>query len=144
MASRLNAYLSFSDNAREAMEFYQSVLGGELTISTFGEYGGAPEGLAEHNVMHAMLEGPDGFALMASDALGGMTQDSGPRGRIALSLSGDEATRLRGYFEKLAEGGTVTAPLEKQVWGDEFGMLVDRYGIAWMVDIYPGEDAPGR
>jgi PhnB protein len=139
MTSRLNPYLNFSDNAREAMEFYQSVLGGELTISTFGEYGGAPQGLSEDDVMHAMLVGPDDFALMASDTPGGMSQDSGHSGRVSLSLSGDEATRLRGYFEKLSEGGTVSVPLEKQMWGDEFGMLVDRFGIAWMVDIYPGE-----
>lgn len=142
MTSRLNPYLNFGDNAREAMEFYRSVLGGELTISTFGEYGGAPEGLSEDNVMHAMLVGPDDFALMASDTPGGISHDSGQGGRISLSLSGDEATRRRGYFEKLAEGGTITMPLEMQMWGDEFGMLVDRFGIAWMVDIYPGDNAP--
>ena len=137
MASRLNPYLNFGSDAREAMEFYRSVLGGELKVSTFGEYGGAPEGLGEDNVMHAMLEGPDGFVLMASDTPAGM--GSTAPGNVSLSLSGDEAPRLRGYFEALAEGGTVTVPLELQMWGDVFGMLVDRFGIAWMVDIYGGE-----
>ena len=143
MASRLNPYLNFSNNAREAMGFYQSVLGGELRISTFGEYGGAPEGLADDNVMHAMLEGPNGFALMASDTPPGMSSGTGGGSNIAISLSGDDAEDLRGYFQRLSEGGNVTVPLEKQMWGDEFGMLVDKYGIAWMVDIYDPAAATG-
>ena len=138
MASRLNAYLNFDGNAREAMEFYRSVFGGELKVSTFGEYGGAPEGLSEDGVMHAMLEGPDDFALMASDTPGGLGEATG-RGQVSLSISGDEADRLCGYLEALAAGGTVSSALEKQMWGDEFGQLVDRFGIAWMVDIYPAD-----
>ena len=138
MAARLNAYLNFDGNAREAMEFYRSVFGGELKISTFGEYGGAPEGLGDDGVMHAMLEGPDDFTLMASDTPGGLGGDTG-RGQISLSISGDEPDRLRGYFEQLAAGGSITVPLEKQMWGDEFGQLVDRFGIAWMVDVFGGD-----
>src|SRR5215211_7816717 len=54
---------------------------------------------------------------------------------IAVSLSGDDADELRGYWEKLSSGGSVSVPLEKQMWGDEFGMCVDRFGVAWMVNI---------
>ena len=132
MSSRLNPYLSFDGTARDAMEFYRSVFGGDLTISTFGE-SGMPEGPGSDKVMHAQLESPKGFALMASDTPPGMDY-AGPNGAISVSLSGDDED-LRGYWEKLSDGGTVTMALEKQAWGDEFGMCVDRYGTPWMVNI---------
>jgi PhnB protein len=132
MATRLNPYISFGDDAREAMTFYQQVLGGELTVNTFGEYGD-PEGPAANQVMHAMLETPDGLALMASDTPPGMERRAG--NNIAISLSGDDGETLRSRFRGLAEGGTIDVPLEKQVWGDEFGQLTDRFGISWLVNI---------
>jgi PhnB protein len=132
MASTLNPYLSFRDDARAAMEFYKDALGGELTISTFGEYGdsSAPEA---NLVMHAQLTTPDGFTLMGSDTPPGMDYSGG--GGFSISLSGDDEGDLRGYYDKLAEGGTVMMPLEKQMWGDVFGMLTDKFGVNWMVNI---------
>ncbi len=132
MASRLNPYIGFKDNTREAMEFYKDVFGGELTMNTFGEYGapGTPEA---DKIMHAQLETGAGFTLMASDTPPGMERNPGDN--ISVSLSGDDADELRGYWSKLSDGGTVTMALEKQMWGDEFGMCVDRFGIPWMVNI---------
>ncbi len=132
MPSRLNPYISFDGNAREAMEFYKSVFGGELSVSTFGEFG-APDPAVADQVMHAMLETDSGFTLMASDTPPGM--DHHPGNNVSVSLSGDDAGELRGYWEKLAAGANVTVPLEKQMWGDEFGACVDRFGISWMVNI---------
>jgi PhnB protein len=132
MASRLNPYLGFDGNARDAMEFYRTVFGGELNVSTFGE-SGMPDGPGADKVMHAQLETPAGFTLMASDTPPGMDYTA-PNGTISVSLSGDDQD-LRGYWQKLSDGGTVTMPLEKQMWGDEFGMCTDRYGIPWMVNI---------
>ncbi len=131
MTARLNPYLSFRDNAREAMTYYQEVFGGDLVISTFGEYGDkdAPEA---NLVMHSQLESPDDITLMGSDTPPGM--DFTPAAGITVSLSGDDE-KLRGWFEKLADGGNVTMPLEKQMWGDEFGMCVDRFGTPWMVNV---------
>jgi PhnB protein len=131
VTSRLNPYIGFADNARQAMEFYREVFGGDLVLSTFGEAGAAAPG-DEDKIMHAMLETPSGFALMASDTPAGMTRPDASN--ISISLSGDDA-ELRTYFEKLSAGGSVTMPLEKQLWGDEFGMCVDPYGVAWMVNI---------
>jgi PhnB protein len=131
VTSRLNPYIGFANNAREAMEFYRDVFGGELTLSTFGEMGAGAPG-EENKVMHAQLETPSGFTLMGSDTPAGMTRSEGSN--ISISLSGDDAG-LRTYFEKLSAGGSVTMPLEKQVWGDEFGMCVDPYGVSWMVNI---------
>ena len=135
MAARLNPYLNFNGNAREAMTFYQRVLGGELAISTFAEFGGGEGG---DGVMHAQLETPDGFTLMASDTGPGMGEVTAGS-NFAVSLSGDDES-LRGYWQGLSEGATVTMPLEKQMWGDEFGMLTDRFGIAWLVNIGTGVD----
>ena len=132
MSSRLNPYVSFSDNARQALEFYRGVFGGELALSTFGE-GGGMEGPDADKIMHGQLETPSGFTLMASDTPAGMERTEGTN--ISISLSGDDADDLRGWFAKLAEGGTVTMQLEKQMWGDEFGMVTDSFGVNWMVNI---------
>ena len=132
MTSRLNPYIAFSDDARQALEFYRGVFGGELSLSTFGEAGGA-DGPDADKVMHGQLETPAGYTLMVADTPAGMDLTVGTN--ISISLSGDDSDELRGYFAALAEGGTVTMPLEKQMWGDEFGMCLDRFGIAWMVNI---------
>jgi PhnB protein len=136
MASKLNPYLQFRDNARDAMTFYQGVFGGDLNVRTFGEYGGegGTHGAAADGVMHAQLEAPNGFTLMASDIPPGM-DTGGDVKNGTISISGDDDDDLRGYFDKLSDGGQVTMPLEKQMWGDEFGMLTDRFGIDWMVNI---------
>ena len=131
MSSRLNPYISFKDTARDAMEFYKSVFGGELNVSTFGEYGDTGPGA--DNIMHAQLETPSGYTIMASDTPDRMPYE--PGNNITVSLSGDDSDELRGYFEKLSEGGNVGMPLEKQMWGDEFGQLTDKFGIGWLVNI---------
>ena len=131
MASRLNPYIQYDGNAREAMEFYRDIFGGQLDVNTFGDYGGDPS--FADKVMHAMLETDLGFTLMGSDTPPGMEVRNG--GNITISLSGDDADTLRGYFERLGEGGQVAMPLEKQMWGDEFGSLTDRFGVSWMVNI---------
>jgi PhnB protein len=145
MTTRLNPYLNLAGTSRQAMEFYQSVLGGDLRISTFGEFGGAPEGLEADNIMHAMLETPSGLVLMASDTSAPSGQAGGQAtsdaGGVSLSLSGEDADELRGYWERLSARGSVTMPLEKQMWGDEFGMLVDEFGMTWMVNITSPENA---
>jgi PhnB protein len=131
MASRLNPYLAFPGNAREAMTFYENVFGGELNISTFGQFG-APEGVDPDGVMHAQLDTDSGFTLMASDLPPGAESTSGDN--ITVSLSGDDQ-QLRSYWDQLSSSGAVKMPLEKQAWGDEFGMCTDQFGIPWMVNI---------
>jgi PhnB protein len=132
VAAILNPYISFAGNAQQAMDFYQSVFGGNLTRNTYGEYG-APSPEYADKIMHSQLETDRGFTLMGGDTPPGMEHN--PGNNIAVSLSGDDADALRGYWEKLSAGGTVTVPLEKQMWGDEFGACVDQFGIGWMVNI---------
>jgi PhnB protein len=132
MPSRLNPYISFPGIARDAMQHYESVFGGTLSLHTFGEYGQAGTPI-ENQVMHAMLETPNGFTLMAGDLPPGM--EHSPGNNIAVSLSGDDDAELRGYWDRLVDGGTVALPLEQAPWGDSFGMCIDRFGVSWMVNI---------
>ena len=132
MATLLNPYVSFPGTARSALEFYQSVFGGDLDIHPFGEYGQADAPEAD-NVMHATLTSAAGFTLMASDNPPGWAHQ--PGNNISISLSGDDEAELRGYWDKLTAEGTVMVPLEKQMWGDVFGMGADQFGIMWLVNI---------
>jgi PhnB protein len=134
MVSRLNPYISFGETAQAALEFYRDVFGGTLTISTFGEFGDKDEPGADL-VMHGVLETPSGFTLMASDTPPGM--EYRPGSSISISLSGDDGAELQGYWDKLVAAGTISVPLEKQMWGDEFGLCTDKFGVAWMVNIAP-------
>ena len=133
MQSRLNPYISFKDNAREAMEFYKSVFGGRLDLSTFKEYQASQDPSEDNKIMHAQLESENGIIFMAADTPSSMEHN--PGANIAMSLSGDNEAELRNYFDKLSSGGMVTMPLEKAPWGDTFGMLTDKFGINWMVNI---------
>ena len=133
MSTVLNPYLNFRGQAREAMTFYQSVFGGQLDVMTFADMGGmgVPES-ESGQVMHSALSVSDSVQLMGSDVPSHMEGDF-PNGQI--SLSGDDDETLRGWFEKLSDGGQVTMPLEKAPWGDSFGQLTDRYGVSWLVNI---------
>jgi PhnB protein len=133
MASRLNPYISFRDNAREALEFYQQVFGGELSVMTFGDMGTPADAPESSKVMHGMLETKGGFTLMAADTPPGMEVTNGDN--ISVSLSGDDDAELRGYWDQLSSSGNVGMALEKQMWGDVFGMCTDRFGIIWLVNI---------
>jgi PhnB protein len=135
MATKLNPYISFKDNAREAMEFYKTVFGGKLDISTFKDLHGSMDPSEDDLVMHAMLEADNGITLMGSDTPERMEYKPGTN--ISVSLSGDNEEELRGYWDKLAAGASIAMPLEKAVWGDTFGMLTDKFGIAWLVNIAP-------
>jgi PhnB protein len=140
MGTQLNPYLSFRNTAREAMDFYQSVFGGELTRSTFAEFHASDDPGEQDKIMHSMLTTGGGQVLMASDTPNSM--DYTPGNNYSISLSGDDDAELRGYWEKLSAGGTVTMPLAKAPWGDTFGMCTDRFGVSWLVNI-AGPGSPG-
>lgn len=133
MTTRLNPYISFRDTARQALEFYHGVFGGDLNMNTFAEFQMSEDPADADKIMHGQLDAPSGMTLMAADTPTSMdVQDAS---NITISLSGDDEPQLRGYWDKLADGGTVTVPLEKAPWGDHFGQLTDRFGVAWMVNI---------
>lgn len=138
MKSQLNPYLNFKDNARQAMEFYQSVFGGELTMNTFAEFQASEDPSEADKIMHSMLEAENGITFMASDTPNQMQYK--PGAAISMSLSGDNESELRTYFEKLSQGGQVIMPLEKAAWGDTFGMCTDKFGINWLVNISTAQE----
>ncbi len=129
MQTKLNAYLNFNGNCQEAMEFYKSVFGGTLVMTNYLDGGMSQTADDEKLIMHAMLEAENGITFMASDG-GSATESS-----VHLSLSGDNKVELTDYFTKLSEGGTIREPLVEAPWGDTFGMLTDKYGTNWMVNI---------
>jgi len=134
MTSRLDPYINFKGNAKEAMEFYKTIFGGKLDMDTYGKFPMPDMDESESDkIMHAMLEAENGITFMASDTPKGW-EEKNP-GSVSMALSGDNEEELKGYFEKLSEEGTITAPLEVAPWGDSFGMVVDKFGITWMVNI---------
>lgn len=132
MSSQLNPYLNFTNNTREAMEFYQSIFGGKLDLTTYKE-GGVPSPSEGDKIMHASLETDEGYHIMAADLPDSM--EFKPGSNVNMSISGDDEALLRGYFEKLSEGGTIMMKFEKAPWGDLFGSCTDKFGIHWMVDV---------
>lgn len=129
----LNPYLGFRDNAKQAMEFYQTVFGGELTMSTFGEFHASEDPSEQDKIMHAQLHSPNDLILMAADTPNMMSFTPGDN--YSVSLSGEDETELRGYYDKLVVGGTVLQPLVAAPWGDIFGMLKDQFGVTWLVNV---------
>ena len=140
MPTKLNPYLNFRDKTREAMEFYKSVFGGKLDVSTFKDFHASQDPGEDDLIMHSVLEAGDGIEFMAADAPSRM--EYRPGNNFSMSLSSDfvDEAELSGYFEKLAAGGTVTMPLAKAAWGDTFGMVTDRFGISWLVNIVGKKD----
>ena len=132
MASRLNPYLNFNGNARQALEFYAGIFGGDLNLNTFAEFGYNDPPVAD-KIMHGQLETNAGYTLMAADTPPEM-EFNGMHG-FGVSLSGDDPGVLRRYWDGLSDGGTVTMPMQKQAWGDEFGMCTDKFGVPWLVNI---------
>jgi len=133
MGIKFNPYINFKDNTRTAMEFYQSVFGGKLSISTFKDFQASQDPADDDKIMHAQLEAANDIFFMAADIPS--HEEYHPGTNFSMSLSGEEHAQLSAYFEKLSAGGTVTQPLTLAPWGDTFGMLTDQFGIAWMVNI---------
>lgn len=132
MTARVTPYLNFGGNARAAMEFYQSIFGGSLDITTFADLGRAQAAGQANLVAHAMLKGATGVLLMGSDTP--TPEEYEPGGSFSVALGGDEAD-LTGYWSRLSEGGTIEVPFARSAWGALHGQCVDRFGTAWLVNV---------
>ncbi len=136
-SARISTFLHFTGQASDAVAHYASVFGSTVSSQTFGEFGMVDDPADADLVMHAQLDGPDGLVLMCSDVPTSMRVDGAGPAQPHVCLFGDDEERLRGWWEGLADGGTVRMPLEKAPWGDHFGQLEDRFGVSWMVNISP-------
>jgi PhnB protein len=133
---RIDAYLFFENNCREAMTYYQQCLGGELNLTTVGESPVAaqlPPGM-ENKILHACLN-HDNVVLMASDNC--MGEPLTPSKNFSLSLNCSSEEEVHALYEILTDGGEAVSPPKAEFWGDVFGMLVDKYGISWMLNYRP-------
>jgi PhnB protein len=131
---QLQAYLFFPGNTEEAMSHYQSILGGDLTITRRGDVDPTASDDEKDLVINAALE-TGTFTLRASDRADATHE---VQTRIELTIIGTDDGALRTIFDGLSDGGSVKAPLEKMFWGDTFGALVDRFGIGWQINITAG------
>lgn len=141
MKSTLSPYISFKDTTRDAMSFYQAVFGGELDLRTFNEYGAAEDPADADKIMHARLRAANGMTIMGADT---PAQVIAPpeASNVSLLIEGDDEAELRGYWDKLCDGGKVAVELAPQMWGDSFGMCLDKFGVAWMINI--AKDSEGE
>jgi PhnB protein len=128
---RIDAYLCFPGCAAEAMEFYQGVFGGTLTVVRRGQVDPGAAETEKDLVINATLDTGE-FQLRASDRDDARKE---PQARLALSVIGTDEARLRKVYDDLSAGGTQDNPLEKVFWGDIFGALTDKFGINWQVNI---------
>ncbi len=128
----LSPYINFAGRAREAMEFYHHVLGGNLDLQTSDEQGAPkPAGLGD-SITHSRLEA-DGALIVGVDGHPDYPAKVGDN--MAIALGGTDKGRLTKIFNGLAEGGTIKMPLSSQPWGADVGWLTDKFGINWMVSI---------
>ncbi len=135
----VNPYINFKGNCEEAFNMYKSVFGGEIPY--IGRYKDMPPSEGDHGmpmdgekIMHISLQISAETALMGSDIGGEWAKDSVVGDNIQISYNADSEEDAQRIFKGLAEGGHIKMPLEKTFWGALFGMLVDRFGIHWMVN----------
>ncbi len=131
MTVRLTPYLNFRDTARDALEFYHSVFGGSMDVSTYSEIPMFDDPAEADKIMHGMVTGEHDVVIMGADVPNSMELGA----NSSVCLSGDDEDILRGWWEALSDGATVGEPLAKAPWGDSFGMLTDKFGVPWMVNI---------
>jgi len=132
-----NPYINFQGKAREAMTYYQNILGGKLDLLAIDDKGQMHPAGPDESLMHARLVS-DGAVIMGTDGSPEYPPTWGDN--MAVSLIGYDRDRMIKAFDGLSEGGSIKMPLSKSSWGDEFGYLVDKFGINWMVDITTQEN----
>lgn len=131
--TQINAYLTFNGNCREAMTFYQTCLGGELSFQTVGEspLSARMPGRMKDCILHATLT-KDALTLMGSDMVTGQGLIKG--NNVTLSLNCSSEAEVKTFYEQLSAGGVATHQLEESFWGALFGDLTDKFGNHWILN----------
>lgn len=125
-------HLNFRGDARAALTFYQSVFGGDLVVSTYGDLG--QPGPEADLVVWGQVAAQNGFRVMAYDVPAERPWSPG-EAPFFVSVRGDDVAEITGYWEKLSDGATVVAPLASSAWAPVYGMLTDRFGVTWVLDV---------
>ncbi|MBL7494882.1 VOC family protein [Frankia sp. CNm7] len=133
MTIGVTPHLNFRGNAREALEFYQSVFGGELVAVSYADMGNADPATAD-NVVWGQVAADNGFRVMAYDVYPHLPWDQG-QDPFFVSVRGTDPAELQGYWDKLVEGADVRQPIGPSQWAPLYGQLTDRFGVTWVLDI---------
>lgn len=139
MSLTTTIHLNFRGDARAALESYRSAFGGDLTVVTYGDAGNAQEESEATQVMWGQVIAPNGFHVMAYDVPSRTAYDRGENS-FFVSLRGQTAEEVTGYWEKLSEGATVVVPIGPSGWAPAYGMLRDRFGVVWVLDVVSGHN----
>ncbi|MFI6787974.1 VOC family protein [Nonomuraea sp. NPDC050383] len=127
-------HLNFRGDARAALEFYQSVFGGHLSVVTYKDAGNPQDAAEADQVMWGQVVSDRGFHVMAYDVPSRLPWDRGENS-FFLSVRGDSAEEITAYWERLSEGASIAQPLGPAQWAPLYGMLTDRFGVVWVVDV---------
>ncbi|UJW30059.1 VOC family protein [Saccharothrix sp. AJ9571] len=134
MSVKTTLHLNFRGEARAALEFYQSVFGGDLAVVTYKDAGNLDEPAEADQVMWGQVAAGNGFHVMAYDVPARLAFDRGENSFFA-SVRGESVDEITGYWEKLTGGATVVQPLGPAGWAPVYGMLKDRFGVVWVLDV---------
>ncbi|MFB2582765.1 VOC family protein [Herbiconiux sp. P15] len=147
MSITTTTHLNFRGDARSALEFYASVFGGEATIATYADFGMPAEAPGADRVVFGQVQTDSGFRVMAYD-IPGQTEGAQPEGSTRrengvtlttspffVSVRGDSLTEVEGYWQSLSAGASIVEPLAASAWSPGFGMLTDRFGVTWILDV---------
>ncbi|MER6164537.1 VOC family protein [Streptomyces violaceorubidus] len=134
MTAKAVTHLNFRGEAREALTFYRSAFGGDLTLVTYQDAGNVQDPAAAHQVMFGQVSSADGPSVMAYDVPSDLPWNRGENA-FFVSVRGESAEEITAYWERLAEGATVLRPLGAAQWASLYGMLRDRFGVTWILDV---------
>ncbi|MEU0874867.1 VOC family protein [Nocardia brasiliensis] len=137
MSVTTTTHLNFRGDARAALEFYQSVFGGHLAVVTYKDAGNVEDESAADQVMWGQVLAENGFHVMAYDVPARMDYDQGANS-FFVSLRGESVEEITGYWETLRADATVVVPLGPAGWASAYGMLRDRFGVVWVLDVVSG------
>ncbi|PTU55942.1 bleomycin resistance protein [Sphaerisporangium cinnabarinum] len=134
MSVQTTPHLNFRGDARAALELYRSVFGGELVVTTCGDLGQAADPAAGALVVWGQVSAPSGFRVMAYDVPADRPWSPG-EAPFFVSVRGDDVEEVRRCWDALVDGSTVVAPLASSDWAPAYGMLTDRFGVTWVLDV---------
>ncbi|GGS98206.1 VOC family protein [Planobispora rosea] len=137
MSVKSVTHLNFRGDARAALEFYRSVFGGHLAVVTYEDAGNPQDPTEADRVMWGQVVADNGFHVMAYDVPSRLPWSRGENA-FFLSLRGETAEEITAYWEKLSDGATIAQPLGPAQWAPLYGMLTDRFGVVWVVDVASG------
>jgi PhnB protein len=134
MSITTTTHLNFRGDARAALEFYRAVFGGDLALVTYADARSAQDPAEADHIMWGQVVADNGFRVMAYDVPGGMTYDAGDK-PVFVSVRGTDTGELTTYWKGLSEGATVVQDLAPSGWSPLYGMVKDRFGVTWVLDI---------